>query len=250
MLEGNVEDKKAKLPTKGKAEKAAGGREKNTATRKSHGGAAASVRDDVAEAAAADAAVEAVDSAGKAHADSVLVPAEPVPLPPEWTTHGAITLVSHGNSGEITVIHTDMAPGTQIQPIVTTEDTETRVISLEASAIPLPFSIPISITHPIPLSTEASAISLSVPTLSLPVSDMASASLSEAPSIPTSSVLEAAASHTILAPVSESDVTAEMAILHADIQCVTVGNEKGPSPSPRQQRDDSAAENDPREAAV
>lgn len=244
MLEGNVEDKKAKLPTKGKVEKTAGGREKNTATRKSH--AAASVHDGVTEASVADDGREAVDISDKAHTDSILVPAGPVPLPPEWTTHGAITLVSHGNSGEITVIHTDMTPGTQIQPIVTTEDAETRVISLEASAIPLPFSIPISIAHPIPLSAEVSTSSLSVPTLSLPVSDAASASISETPTISTSSVLEAAASH-ILAPVSESDVTSQMDILHSDIQCVTVGNEKGPSPSPRQQMDDSAAEprNDP-----
>lgn len=227
-----MEDKKAKLPTKEKVEKAAVGREKNPAMRKGH--AAASIHDDVV-----DDDMEAVDSSDKAHSDSILVPAGPVPLPPEWTTHGAITLVSHGNSGEITVIHTDMAPGTEIQPIVTTEDTETRVISLEGSAIPLPFSIPISIAHPIPLSTEASTISLSVPTLSLPVPDMASA-ISETPTISTSSVLEAAASHTILAPVSESDVTSEMDILHTEIHCVTVGNEKGPSPSPRQQMDDSA----------
>lgn len=231
-----MEARKGKLSTKGKVEKAAGGREKNTATRKSQ--AAASVHDDATEAAVAEDGVEAVDSSSKAHGDSFLVPAGPVPLPPEWTTHGAITLVSHGNSGEITVIHTDMTPGTQIQPLMTTEDTETRVISLEASAVPLPFSIPISIAHPIPLSTEASTISLSVPTLSLPVSDVASASISETPTISTSSVLEAAASHTILGPVSESDVTAAMDILHSDIQCVTIGDEKGPSPLPRQHMDD------------
>lgn len=241
VLEGNVEDKKAKLSSKEKVEKAAGGREKNTAARKSH--AAASVHDDVTEASIAGDGMEAVDSSDKAHSGSILVPAGPVSLPPEWTTHGAITLVSHGNSGEITVIHTDMTPGTQIQPIVTTEDTETHVISLDASAIPLPFSI----AHPIPLSTEASTISLSVPTLSLPVSDVTSVSISGTPTISTSSVLEAAASHTILAPVSESDVASEMDILHPGIQCVTVGNEKGAAPSPRQQMDDSAAEprNDP-----
>lgn len=237
VLEGNVEDKKAKVPIKGK-EKVAEGREKNAASRKSPAApTAASVQGGVPEASVVDDGMEAGGSSAKAHPDSILVPAGSVPLPPEWAAHGAITLVSHGSSGEITVIHTDMTPGTQIQPLVGMEDTETRVIALEASAIPLPFSIPISIAHPIPLSTEASTISLSVPTLSLPVSDVSSASISETPTVSTSSVLEAAASHTILAPVSES----EMEILHSDIQCVTVGEEKAPSPLPRQQMDSSAA---------
>lgn len=200
VLEGNVEDKKAKLPTKVKVEKAAGGREKSTAARKSHGAAAATIPEDATEVAVIGDGMEVVDSSDKIHTDSILVPAGPVPLPPEWTTHGAITLVSHGTSGEITVIHTDMTPGTQMQPILTTEDTETRVI-------PVPFSIPLSLAHPIPMSSETSTISLSVPTLSIPVSDAASVSISESPNISTSSVLEAAASHTILAPVSASDVT-------------------------------------------
>lgn len=255
VLEGNVEDKKAKVPTKEKEEKAAVGREKNTATRKSHPAAATAAATvpshDVTQAAVADEGMEAVDDSGKTPTDSILVPAGPVPIPPEWTTHGAITLVSHGSSGEITVIHTDMTPGTQIQPIVTTEDAETRVISLETSAIPVPFSIPMSIAHPIPLSTEAPTISLSVPTLSIPVSDAASASISETPTISTSSVLEAAASHTILASVSE-DVTSAVDILQSDIRMVTVGNENASSPSAEQQTDDSTAEpqNHPGEDAV
>lgn len=199
VLEGNVESKKAKLPTKVKVEKAAGGREKSTAARKSHGAAAATIPEDATEVIVTGDGMEAVDSSDKIHADSILVPAGPVPLPPEWTTHGAIALVSHGTSGEITVIHTDMTPGTQIQPILTTEDTETRII-------PVPFSIPLSLAQPIPMS-ETATISLAVPTLSIPVSDAASVSISETPTISTSSVLEAAASHTILATVSESDVT-------------------------------------------
>lgn len=224
VLEGNVEAKKAKLPTKGKVEKAAGGREKNAATRKSQGAAAATVPDDVTEAAVSGDGMEAVDSSDKTHTDSILVPAGPVPLPPEWTTHGAITLVSHG---EITVIHAGMAAGNQIQPIVTTEDTETRVISLDASAIP--FSIPMSIAHPIPMSTETSTISLSVPTLSIPISDASSVSISETPTISTSS---------ILAP--ESDVTSEVQILQSGIQIVAVGSEKGRSPTARQLQDDGS----------
>lgn len=253
VLEGNVENKKAKVPTKGKVEKAVGGREKNTATKKSQPAAAATVPShDVTEVPVTDEGMEAVDGSGKTPSDSILVPTGSVPIPPEWTTHGAITLVSHGTSGEITVIHTDMTPGTQIQPIVTSEDAETRVISLETSAIPVPFSIPMSIAHPIPLSTEAPTISLSVPTLSIPVSDAASASISETPTISTSSVLEAAASHTILASVSE-DVTPGVEILQSDIHMVTVGNENAPSPSAEQQTgDNSTAEpqNHPGEDAV
>lgn len=237
-----MEDKKAKLTTKGKVEKAAGAREKSTTARKSHSASAAAAAPVVTEGAVAHDGLEAVHSCDKAHSESILVPAGPVPLPPEWTTHGAITLVSHGNSGEITVIHTDMTPGTQIQPIVTTGNTEAPVISLDASAIPLPFSIPISIAHSLPLSTEASSISLPVPTLSLPVSEVTTAATSDTPTISTSSVLEAAASHTLLTPVSESDVTSQVDILHSDIQCVTVGDEKESLPSPREQIDDSAAE--------
>lgn len=200
VLEGNVEAKKAKLPTNVKVEKAAGGREKGTAARKSHAAAAAAtVPEDATVAAVTGDGMGAVDSSGKIHTDSILVPAGSVPLPPEWTTHGAITLVSHGTSGEITVIHTDMAPGTQMQPIVTTEDTETRVISLDASAIPVPFSIPMSLAT--------------------------SVSISETPAISTSSVLEAAASHTILAPIAESDVTSD--ILESSIQIVRVGDGNG-----------------------
>lgn len=227
VLEGNVENKKAKLPTKVKVEKAAGGREKSTAARKSHSAATTTVPEDAAEAAITADGMEAVDSSGKIHTDSILVPAGPVPLPPEWTTHGAITLVSHGTSGEITVIHTDMTPGTQMQPVVTTGDTETRVISLDASAIPVPFSIPLSLAQPIAMSSETSTISLSVPTLSIPVSDATAVSISETPAISTSSVLQAAASHTILAPVSESDVTSEVDILESSIQLVRVGDENG-----------------------
>lgn len=237
-----MENKKAKLPTKVKAEKAAGGREKSTAARKSHDAAAATVPEDATVATVTGDGTEAVDSSDKIHTDSILVPAGPVPLPPEWTTHGAITLVSHGTSGEITVIHTDMTPRTQMQPIVTTEDTETRVISLDASAIPVPFTIPMSLAQPIPMSSETSTISLSVPTLSIPVSDAMSVSISETPTISTSSVLEAVASHTILAPVSESHVTSEVDI----IQLVRVGEEKELSD------DGLTAEpkNDPREDAV
>ncbi|XP_040921151.1 GDNF-inducible zinc finger protein 1 [Toxotes jaculatrix] len=207
VLEGNVEDKKPKTPTKGKTEKAGAG-EKKSSARKSGGAAAAST---------------AAGAAGKTNTDSVVVPTEPVTLPSEWGSHGTIALVSHSGLGGITVIHTEVPPGTQIQPIMTADGTGASVISLDGSAIPVPFSIPVSMAHPIPLSSEASSTSLSVPSvLSVPVPDGTLASVSEIPTVSTSSVLEAAASQTILAPVSETKTTSEMDILHPDIQTVII----------------------------
>lgn len=208
VLEGNVEDKKPKTPTKGKIEKAGAGEKKNM-SRKSDAGSAACTAGD----------------AGKTHTESIMVPAEPVTLPPDWTNHGAIALVSHGTLGGITVIHTEMPPGTQIQPIGTTDSTGASVISLDGSAIPLPFSIPVSMAQPIiPLSSEASSTSLSVPTLSVPVSVGTLASVSVTPIVSTSSVLEAAASQTILAPISEMKATSEADILQPNIQTVIVSD--------------------------
>lgn len=174
VLEGNVEDKKPKSTAKGKMEKAGAG-EKKTSARKGFSAAAAAA----AAAAPAAADSDAAGSSGKTHTDSIMVPAEPVTLPSEWTTHGAIALVSHGAAGGITVIHTDVPPGTRIQPIVTTDGTGASVISLDGSAIPVPFTLPVSMAHPVPLSSEVSTISLSVPTVSLPVSVAESKTTSE-----------------------------------------------------------------------
>lgn len=74
----------------------------------------------------------------KPQPDSIVVSAEPVALPADWAS-GAITVVSTvvstGAAGEIAVIHAD---GTQIQPIVTSGGA--GVISLDASAVPVPYS--------------------------------------------------------------------------------------------------------------
>ncbi|XP_028252740.1 GDNF-inducible zinc finger protein 1 [Parambassis ranga] len=193
VLEGNVEEKIPRSSTKGKAEKARAG-EKKSSAKKGCGGD------------------------GRTPTDSTVVPTEPVTLPPEWTSHGAIALVSHTALGGITVIHTEVPPGTQIQPIVTSDSTGTSVIALDGSAIPVPFSVPVSIAHPVSLSSEAPSTSLSVPTLSIPVSDGLLASVSEIPTISTSSVLEAAASQTILAPDTKD--TSET--LQTSIQTVVV----------------------------
>ncbi|XP_056261617.1 GDNF-inducible zinc finger protein 1 [Seriola aureovittata] len=201
VLEGNVEDKKPRSPTKGKTEKAGAG-EKKSSARKSGGTAGA---------------------AGKTNNDSTVVSAEPVTLPSEWTSHGTIALVSHGALGGITVIHTEVPPGTQIQPIMTTDSTGASVISLDGSTIPVPFSIPVSMAHPTPLSSESSSTVLSVPSvLTVPVSEGTLASVSEIQTVSTSSVLEAAVSQTILAPVSDTKTTSEMDILHPNIQTVIV----------------------------
>lgn len=205
VLEGNVEDKKSKTPTKGSLEKAAAGERKKTTRKSISGGGSV--------------AATAAGSSGKSLADSIVVPAEPVTLSSEWATHGAIAVVSHGTAGGITVIHTEVPRGTQIQPIVTTDGTGASVISLDGSAIP--FSL--SVAHPVPLSSEASTISLSVPTVSLPVSDGTAVSVSEIPTVSTSCVLEAAASQTILAPVSEGKVPSEAYILQSD--SLTVSDE-------------------------
>ncbi|KAM6905930.1 uncharacterized protein gzf1 isoform 1-T2 [Lycodopsis pacificus] len=205
VLEGNMEDKKPKTPTKGKTEKA-GGKERKSAARRSAAGTGAGT----------------ADGPDKTHTDSFLVQSEPVTLPSEWTSQGAIALVSHGALGGITVYHTEMPPGTQIQPVVTTDSTGASVISLDGSAIPVPFAIPVSLAHTIPLCSDGSSTSLSLPTLSLPVSDGKLASVSEIQIVSTSSVLEAAASQTILAPVAE---TKTACVLQPDIQTVIVGDE-------------------------
>ncbi|CAJ1077438.1 GDNF-inducible zinc finger protein 1 [Xyrichtys novacula] len=203
VLENNVEEKKPKTPTKEKTEKSVVGEKKGTPRKNS-------------ESAASDVVISAGGPV-KSSSDSIMVQGTPVSLPSDWATHGAIALVSHGTLGGITVIHTEMPPGTQIQPIVTTDSTGASVISLDGSAIPVPFSIPVSMAQTIPLVSEASA------TLVVPVPDSALTSDTEIPTVSASSVLEAAASQTILAPDSENKPsTSEADILPPDIQTVII----------------------------
>lgn len=196
-----MEDKKPQSPTKGKMEKGGAGERKRMAKKSSPAAAVCS---------------DEAGNSGKTHTDSIVVPAEPVTLPSEWTTHGAIALVSHGAVGGITVIHTEVPPGTQIQPIVSSDSTGPSVISLDGSAITVPFSM--SMAHPLPLSSEASTISLSVPTVSVPVTDGKMTSISEIQPVSASSVLEAAASQTILAPAAGSKATSEVNLLQSHMQ--------------------------------
>ncbi|XP_072218438.1 uncharacterized protein gzf1 [Leuresthes tenuis] len=202
VLEGNVEEKKPRFSSKERTERADAGPKKSTANKSPS---------------AAGSGIEA----GKPHTESIVVPTEPVTLHSDWTSHGAIALVSHGG---ITVIHTEVPPGTQIQPIVATNGAGTNVISLDGSAIPVPFSIPVSVTHTVSLSSEAPSTSLSVPTLSVPVTEALLASVSDIPTVSTTSVLEAAASQTILAPPSENKVISETDTLRPDVETVTAND--------------------------
>jgi len=202
VLEGNVEEKKPRFSTKERTERADAGQKKSTANKSPS---------------AAGSGIEA----GKTHTEAIVVPTEPVTLHSDWTSHGAIALVSHGG---ITVIHTEVPPGTQIQPLVATNGAGTNVISLDGSAIPVPFSIPVSMTHTVSLSSEAPSTSLSVPTLSVPVTDALLASVSDIPTVSTASVLEAAASQTILAPASEIKAISETDTLRPDMETVTAND--------------------------
>ncbi|KAM4632955.1 uncharacterized protein gzf1 [Polymixia lowei] len=200
VLEGNMEGKKAKPSPKGKADKPGAGEQQGKAAGIGGDGGVGS-------------------GGGKAQAEAIVVPAEPVTLSADWTSHGTIALVSHGALGGITVFHTEVPPGTQLQPI----GTGASVISIDGSTISVPFSLPVA--HPISVSTTvssscpSSSTSLSLPvSLAVPVSEAMLASVSASPVASTASVLEAAVSQTILAPVSE----AEAAMLDPDIQTVVV----------------------------
>ncbi|XP_068198514.1 GDNF-inducible zinc finger protein 1 [Antennarius striatus] len=205
VLEGNLENKKLKTPNKGKTEKAETGGKKGSIIKT-----------------VATAGSDAPVSTSNTLTNSIVVPAEPVTIHSEWTSHGAIALVSHGTVGGITVIQTEVPPGTQLQPIITTDSTGTSVISLDGSAIPVPFTIPVSMSQTIPLSSEASTISLSVPTISVPVSDSTFMPVSEIPVTSASSILEAIASQSSLAPLPETEASPRKDT-EPDIQTVTVG---------------------------
>ncbi|KAK5614101.1 hypothetical protein CRENBAI_010084 [Crenichthys baileyi] len=205
VLEGNVEEKKPKSPTKEKTEKGGTEEKKSTATKSSITAGAAAV------------IPSSANDASKTSTETVVIPSETVALPADWASHGTIALVSHGGVGTIAVIHTEVPPGTQIQPIVATSST--GAISLDGSAIAVPFSIPVSVAQA--LTSEAPSSSLSVPTLSVPVSETLLASVSDISTVSATSLLEAVATQTVLAPASLSGTDT----LHPDIETVIVGDD-------------------------
>lgn len=101
-------------------------------------------------AAVAPAADDASSEGGseKSQSNSIVVSTEAVALPADWA-NGAIAVVSHIAAGEIAVIH---ANGTQIQPVVTTDGS--GIISLDGSAIPVPYSE----AQALPATSEASEV--------------------------------------------------------------------------------------------
>lgn len=111
---------------------------------------ASSVRKDK-EALTADEHQAAEDQAAIKTQETVCMPEEPVTISGAWADPGTIAVVSHGTLANLTVIQTEMPPGTQLQPIVTGDGAS--VISLESSTVgipvALPFSIPISVAHSI-----------------------------------------------------------------------------------------------------
>ncbi|XP_016411221.1 GDNF-inducible zinc finger protein 1 isoform X1 [Sinocyclocheilus rhinocerous] len=127
VLKGNVEDR-AKKP-KGSSQKK-----------------------DKASVAASEA--QAPESNAQKTQEVVAVSGEPVTISGDWAGPGTIALVSHTALGSLTVIQTEVPAGTQLQPLVTTDGTS--VISLDASAVGMPvtvpFSIPISVAHSIGVS--------------------------------------------------------------------------------------------------
>lgn len=135
---------------------------------------------------------------------------EPVTISGEWADPGTITVVSHGTLGNLTVIQTEVPPGTQLQPIVTADGAS--VISLESSAVgipvALPFSIPISVAH----SISGSASLTGTVTLSEP------ATVSNA-------ILAPATSEASVAAVTEGILSPVEVTLSTPSECVTAQSE-------------------------
>ncbi|TRY88476.1 hypothetical protein DNTS_005157 [Danionella cerebrum] len=115
--------------------------------------------------------------------DVLEVSGEPVTISENWAASGTIALVSHTPLGGLTVIQTEVPAGTQLQPLVTTDGT--NVISLEASSIGVPVTVPFSI--PITVSSGASVsvpITVSDVSMTVPASRPEELTIVECESIP------------------------------------------------------------------
>lgn len=142
--------------------------------------------------------------------EMVPVPEEPVTISGDWADPGTITVVSHGTLGNLTVIQTEVPPGTQLQPLVTADGAS--VISLESSTVgipvALPFSIPISVAHSISGSASLTGtLALSEP-----------ASVSDA-------ILAPATSAAPVATVTEGILSPVEVTLSTSSECVTAQSE-------------------------
>ncbi|XP_004083434.1 GDNF-inducible zinc finger protein 1 [Oryzias latipes] len=213
QLEGNLEERKPRSFKGEKAEKVEPGEKKSTPRKSPAAPSPAPVAGSTSSASSAD----------KMQLDSIVVPAEPVTLPSDWTSHGTIALVSHGDLEGITVIHTAVPAGMQLQPIVTSDGTGGSLISLEGSGIPLPFSIPVSVKHPVSLTSTAPSAPLSVATISGPVSEALLQSVTDVQTGSTSSAPDSTPPAPSAAAGNQhrSSVTS----LGSDVQVVIVGDE-------------------------
>lgn len=123
--------------------------------------------------------------------EPVSVTGEPVTISGDWADPGTITVVSHGTLGNLTVIQTEVPPGTQLQPIVTADGA--RVISLDSSTVgipvALPFSIPISVAHSISGSASMTGAVAFSTTASVSDAILAPATSAEPPAPGTEGIL-------------------------------------------------------------
>lgn len=199
VLDGNIEDKKPPPELKSKSPKTGDKKSKKSSNSSS--------------------------STGEDEAKSAITTTQPitatecstVTVPSDWASHGAIALVSHAALGGITVIHTEIPPGTKLQPIVTTDSTGASVLSLDNPTIAVPFSIAANVAHPVPSSSSIPTVTVSNGTLAI---------VTESQSVPVPSVLEVAASQTILAPESEEKFS-EGEGLPPNVETVIVGDTAG-----------------------
>lgn len=143
------------------------------------------------------------------------VTAEAVTLPADWASHGTITLVSPATLSGFAVIQTEVATGTQLQPVLTAD-----------GAVAVPLSIPISVSHTggggdggdSGTTTTTSTTTTTTPLpITVPVTEAILAPVQK------QGEKQARRKPTALATVEVMSPTLEAAMVAGEIQCVTVG---------------------------
>lgn len=141
------------------------------------------------------------------------VTAEAVTLPADWASHGTITLVSPATLSGFAVIQTEVATGTQLQPVLTAD-----------GAVAVPLSIPISVSHTggggdggtttTTATTTTTPLPITVPVTEAILAPVQKQGEKQARRKPTAL---ATATVEVMSP------TLEAAMVAGEIQCVTVG---------------------------
>uniref|UniRef100_A0AAV2K8C9 C2H2-type domain-containing protein n=1 Tax=Knipowitschia caucasica TaxID=637954 RepID=A0AAV2K8C9_KNICA len=198
VLEGNIEDKR--LPSEQK-NIAADNKSKKSPERRT---------EDEDEGVKLQTQPETTESSTEASTEAT-TEATTVAIPPDWASHGAIALVSHAALGGLTVIQTEIPAGTKLQEMVTSDSTGAHLLTLADSAVTAPFSL---------ASTMGQSISATdIPTVS--IANGALTIVSESQSVCTPSVLEVAASQTILASDTDGKANDEdILVPNAEIETV------------------------------